>query len=196
MQTADTLQAQDTATTQAQQQPAQQNTELTALDKARLADTRTTIILDAEQALQELEPFGTEAGQYRDDSPIQGNFWRFRFRGAVVTVSEEFKKAYDAGTILSVSATPTLFERLVPDPMNEGSKKSVITPGWSLTFSDVEKMRTALNAKKLASDLRVSAQVQEKIENLKVNHAMKMITAENIGEYISEDDIKQMLGAV
>lgn len=164
-------------------------TELSALEKAKMNDNREPINLDTEQLYQEFEQFGEEPGVYSETSSIQGQFWRYRFRGAVITASPEFKAALDAGTILSVVASPTVGERYVSDPNNAGKKLQQIVFGYSITFSGIEKMQKALNAKKLANEVRLSAEFQEKFQQAKTEKAIASLTPEKLKELIPQADI-------
>lgn len=166
--------------------------ELSAMDKARAADTRAVITLNAQQAYDELELFGTEPGTYRDDSPVQGEFWRFKFRGAIVTVSPEFKQAYDDGTMISITATPTLFERTVADPNNAGANKQVILQGWSLSFTDITKREKAAKAITAASTINLKMQIQE----MKMKKQVEMLEKTDISQFITEDDMAALLKEV
>lgn len=184
----------DTNTTQTvgAAQPMQQE-ELSALEKARMADSRQIIELDAEKAYDELELFGSEPGMYRDDSPVQGEYWRFKFRGSIVTVSPEFKKAYDTGSMLSVTAVPTVFERTVPDPNNAGMTKQAIAYGWSLSFSDLEKKKKAQLAKQSVRELQLTNQLQE----LKMQKKLEAVKSADLSKLVIKDEeLQEMLDAL
>jgi len=181
-----------TADTQAAEQPVVQPIQqLSNLDKARAADTRTTIKLNAIQAYDELELFGTEAGTYSDNSSVQGEYWRFKFRGAICTVSTEFKKAYDEGTLLGLTATPTVFGQNRPDPNNAGKFLEIISLGWSLSFNDLAKLKKAQAAMAQASNVEFQIKKQEKIDAKKI----EKLEAMDISELITDEEMKQLLSA-
>lgn len=176
------------ATTQTEPvQPTQQN--LTAIEKARLSDTRKTETLNAVQAYDELELFGTEPGEYRDDSPVQGEYWRFKFRGAIVVVSPEFKKAYDEGTMVGLTATPTVFEVKRADPNNAGQNMMAVGYGWSLSYSDVSKKEKAMKAMKSAADVEFNIKKNEALANKKLEAFMKA----DLSQFISEEEMLAMM---
>jgi hypothetical protein len=162
---------------------------LSSLERAKRDDARAVLTLGAKEAYNELELFGTEAGEYSETSPIQGQYWRFKFRGAICTVSPEFKKAYDDGTLLSITATPTVFEQKRPDPNVSGASKMVVGYGWSLSFSDLSKMKKAQSAIKAASDIELQMQIQE----AKMKKKVEAFMAADLSSLITEEDMKQML---
>lgn len=168
----------------------------TAIERARLNDKREEITLDAEQAYQALEQFGDTPGEYSSTSSVQGIFWRFRFRGAVVTVSPAFKEAFDKGEILSVTATPTVGETMRPDPNNAGMKRPEIVLGWSLTYSGADKMEKAMNAKKLAATLKTKAKLQEMVEEQKIKAVLAKITPEKLTSLVTDEEVDAMLAAI
>lgn len=186
----------DETTTIAAVQPIQPQTEpkqeLTALEKAQAADTRQVITLSAEQAYDELELFGTEPGTYRDDAPVQGEYWRFKFRGSIVTVSPEFKKAFDEGKLLGVTATPTIFERTVPDPNNAGMTKQIVGYGYSLAFSDLDKKQKAQKAIMAAKELGLKSQIQE----VKMAKKLEYIKSDRFKIELTEEDMKMLDDAI
>jgi len=181
--------AEKDATTEAPVMPTQ---ELSSLERAQAGDTRKIEVLDAKQAYNELELFGDTPGEYRPDSPVQGNYWRFKFRGAIVVVSDEFKKAYDNGTLLGLTASPTVFERTVPDPNNAGKNKQQITYGWSLSFSDVGKMEKAQRAIAAAGSVNLKMQLQE----VKMKKQIEAISKTDFKDLITDDEIKELMKAI
>lgn len=174
------------------EQPVQPTQELTALERAKAADTRKTEILSAEQAYDELELFGTEPGEYGESSPVQGVYWRFKFRGAIVTVSPEFKEAYDNGGLLGITATPTVFEQDKADPNNAGKTRKVVGYGWSLGFSDLAKKQKAQKARMAMHELNLTSQLQE----IKMEKKIEAVKAANFKVVIDDAEIQKMLDKV
>lgn len=173
-------------------QPVQQP-ELTALEKARAGDKRVAITLNTREVIEQMSMFGTEARQYKDTSPIQGNYYQFKFGGAILTASPEFKDAFEKGEIVSARLTPTVFPQNKPDPNNAGMTKEVIGFGWSLdSFTTVDQLNSVQGtmAKVAAIDLKI------KLQQAKSNAAIASITPENIGKYITDDEISKMLAAI
>jgi len=180
----------NTQTTEQVAQPMQQ--EPSALERAKMADTRQVITLDAEAAYDELELFGTQPGEYREDSPVQGEYWRFKFRGAICTVSPEFKEAYDSGNLLSITASPTVFTVTKADPNNAGKKMEQVGYGYSLSYSDLAKKQKAQKAKLAAKELGLKAQVQE----LKMEKKLEAIKAADFKVVLTEDEMQELMGAI
>lgn len=180
-----------TADTQAAEPVVQPIQQLSNLEQARQSDTRTTIMLKAKDAYNELELFGSEPGTYGENSTVQGEYWRFKFRGAICTVSPEFKKAYDDGTLLGLTATPTIFEQSRPDPNNAGKQMQVVGLGWSLSFSDLAKLKKAQTAMTAAATIEFEMMKQEKVAAKK----LEMLEATDLSKLISDDEMKQLMMA-
>lgn len=181
-----------TADTQAAEpvvQPIQQ--ELSALDKARAADTRQPITLNVMEAYDQLEQFGTEASQYSKGALEGQDYYQFKFRGSICVVSPDFKKAFDEGTLLGLTAIPTVFPQNVADPNNAGKTKEIISIGWSLSFSDLTKRKKAQAAMKQASSVDFDILKQQKIDAKK----LEMLEATDLSSLISEDEMKQLMMA-
>jgi len=168
-------------------QPLQQ--ELSALEKARAADTRQAITLNAIQAYDELEQFGSEASVYTRGNLEGQEYFTFKFRGAICTVTPEFKKAFDEGTLLGLTATPTVFAQDRPDPNNAGKTMQVIGYGWSLSFSDLSKRKKAQAALKAASNVEFEILKQQKIDTKK----LELLEATDLSKLISDEDMKLLM---
>jgi hypothetical protein len=187
----------DTTTTVVEQ-PIQQSqiSNAEALERAKANDTRMPIKLDSSELYNEFEQFGDEPRKYRDGAAVTGEYWMYRFRGAIVNMSPAFKDEFDKGTIQSIVATPTVGERAVSDPMNAGMMKQQIVYGYSITFSGAEALQKALNAKKAAQKLKIEMLVQEKTEAMRVDATIAAITPEKIAELVKPEDIDKILAAM
>lgn len=170
-------------------QPIQQT--LSALELARQADTRQPITLNAMQAYAELEQFGTDASQYTRGALEGQDYFMFKFRGAICTVTTDFKKAFDEGALLGLTATPTVFEQSRPDPNNAGKQMQVISLGWSLSFSDLSKLKKAQAAMSAASTVQFEIMKQEKVAAKK----LELLEATDLSNLISEEEMKQLMFA-
>jgi hypothetical protein len=167
--------------------------QLSAIEKARQSDKRTKITLSTREVIEQMSQFGTEARQYKDTSPIQGEYYQFKFGGAILTAEPKFKEAFVKGEVVSATLTPTVFEQIKPDPNNAGATKPVVGFGWSLdSFTTVEQLSSVQDtmAKVAAIDLKI------KLQAAKSNAAIASITPENINKFISDEEISKMLAAV
>lgn len=166
------------------------------LEKARRVDTRTTIVLNAVQAYDELEQFGTEAIKYTRGALEGQDYYQFKFRGSICIVTPEFKKAFDEGSLLGLTAVPTVFEQMRPDPNNAGKQMAVVSQGWSLSFTDLEKRKKAMVAQGKAKSLEIEGKkgsLEMMIEEKKLDKQLEYIAAKDLTELISKEEMDQLM---
>ncbi len=131
--------------------------------------------LDIKQQLSKFKEIASESEKI-------GEYFQFKYGGAILTASPTFKKAFDDNQLYSVRLSPTLFGRTVPDPNNEGMSKVVQAQGWSLdAFMTIDDMKAAAENMKAARDiefsiLREDVLAEKKIEAFKAADLSKFIT--------------------
>lgn len=154
---------------------------------------RQPVTLKGIEIIQQIDKFGDTPGEYSDSSPIQGEYYRFKFQGAIFTASPEFKDAFDAKELYSVRFTPTLFPRNVADPNNAGATKQVQGYGWSMdkatTLDDMAKARVNMQRSR---DIEFGIMKDEALTEKK----LELFKATDLSKLITEDDMKAMMGAI
>lgn len=136
-----------------------------------VVDSKTYILKDAD-IYGKMMPLSENARDYNSEKMAGEQFYLYKFKGAAITVSPAFHKAFQNFELVEVTITGTLGQRTVTDPNHPAGKKlvdsqaytvdGIITTSMQIKMLGLEKSKKELErAKKTISKIDVSKELSD-----------------------------------